>query len=138
MRRGEVWWHEPPDSKRRPILILTRDEAVDRVFNVIAVPATGTVRGLATEVEIGPADGMPIECVLALDNTLSAEKAFPDRAHHDAWPRKDGRGLLGARHGDELPLTEASSVPCSRSIAVTASWFKYRPVRAILAGPPRG
>jgi len=76
VRRGEVWWHEPPDCKRRPVLILTRDEAVDRVFNVIAVPATGTVRGLATEVEIGPSDGMPIECVLALDNTLSAEKAF--------------------------------------------------------------
>lgn len=74
MRRGEVWWHEPPDTKRRPVLILTRDEAVDRVVNVIAVPATGTVRGLVTEVEIGPADGMPIECVLALDNTLSAER----------------------------------------------------------------
>jgi mRNA-degrading endonuclease toxin of MazEF toxin-antitoxin module len=29
VRRGEVWWHEPPDSKRRPVLILTRDEAVD-------------------------------------------------------------------------------------------------------------
>ncbi|HLH13523.1 MAG TPA: type II toxin-antitoxin system PemK/MazF family toxin, partial [Solirubrobacteraceae bacterium] len=57
-------------------LILTRDEAVDRVFNLIVVPATGTVRSLATEVEIGPADGMPIECVLALDNILSAEKAF--------------------------------------------------------------
>jgi mRNA interferase MazF len=76
VRRGEVWWHEPPDSKRRPVLILTRDEAADRVFNVIAVPATGTVRGLATEVEIGLADGMPIECVLALDNTLSVEKTF--------------------------------------------------------------
>jgi mRNA interferase MazF len=50
VRRGEVWWHESPDSKRRPVLILTRDEAVDRVFNVIAVPATGTVRGLVTEV----------------------------------------------------------------------------------------
>jgi len=24
MRRGEVWWHEPPDDKRRPVLILTR------------------------------------------------------------------------------------------------------------------
>jgi mRNA-degrading endonuclease toxin of MazEF toxin-antitoxin module len=20
VRRGEVWWHEPPDSKRRPVL----------------------------------------------------------------------------------------------------------------------
>ncbi len=76
MRRGEVWWHDPPDSKRRPVLILTRDEAIDRLFDVIAVPATSTVRDLPTEVEIGIADGMPIECALALDNTFSAEKAF--------------------------------------------------------------
>lgn len=75
MRRGEVWWHEPPDSKRRPVLILTRDEAIDRLFDVIAVPATGTFRDLATEVEIGVTDGMPIECALSLDNTFSAEKA---------------------------------------------------------------
>lgn len=76
MRRGEVWWHEPPDAKRRPVLILTRDEAIDRVLDVIAVPATGVVRGLPTEVELGRADGMPIDCVLAVDNTFSAEKAF--------------------------------------------------------------
>lgn len=76
MRRGEIWWHEPPDRKRRPVLILTRDEAIDRVLDVIAVPATGVVRGLPTEVEIGRDDGMPIDCALAVDNTLSAERAF--------------------------------------------------------------
>ncbi|MDQ6817510.1 MAG: type II toxin-antitoxin system PemK/MazF family toxin [Actinomycetota bacterium] len=76
MRRGEVWWPEPPDSKRRPVLILTRDEAIDRVFDVIAVPATGVVRDLPTEVELGRDDGMPIDSVLAVDNTFSAEKAF--------------------------------------------------------------
>ncbi len=72
VRRSEVWWHEPPDSKRRPVLILTRDEAIDRVFDLIAVPATGVVRDLATEVEVGSDDGMPIESVLAVDNTFSA------------------------------------------------------------------
>lgn len=76
MKRGEVWWHEAPGSKRRPALVLTRSEAVERLFDVIAVPATGTVRGLPTEVELGVADGMPIDCVLALDNTFSAERAF--------------------------------------------------------------
>jgi mRNA interferase MazF len=74
MKRGEVWWHEPADSKPRPVLILTREEAIGRLFDVIAVPATGTIRGLRTEVQIGVADGMPIECVLSVDNTLSAEK----------------------------------------------------------------
>ena len=76
MKRGEVWWYEPPDAKRRPVLILTRDEAIGRVHDVIAVPATGTIRNLDTEIEIGVADGMPVECTLAVDNTLSAEKAF--------------------------------------------------------------
>lgn len=76
MKRGEVWWYEPPDAKRRPVLILTRDEAIGRVRDVIAVPATGTIRNLDTEVEIGVRDGMPVECVLAVDNTLSTEKAF--------------------------------------------------------------
>ena len=76
MKRGEVWWHEPPDSKRRPVLILTRDELVGQSFDVIAVPATSIVRGLDTEVRIGPADGMPVECVLNVANTLSADKAF--------------------------------------------------------------
>jgi len=76
VKRGEVWWYEPPDAKRRPVLILTRDEAIGRVHDVIAVPATGTIRNLDTEIEIGTADGMPVECVLAVDNTLSAKKTF--------------------------------------------------------------
>lgn len=76
MKRGEIWWYESPDAKRRPFLILTRDETIDRVFDVIAVPATGTIRNLDTEVEIGIAEGMPIKCVLAVDNTLSADKTF--------------------------------------------------------------
>jgi mRNA-degrading endonuclease toxin of MazEF toxin-antitoxin module len=29
MRRGEVWWYERPDRKRRPVLVLTRTEATD-------------------------------------------------------------------------------------------------------------
>jgi mRNA interferase MazF len=76
MRRGEVWWHEPPDRKARPVLILTRDEAIEGVFDLMAVPATKTIRGIPTEVEIGAADGMPIECALALDNTFSAQKVY--------------------------------------------------------------
>lgn len=48
---------EPPDSKRRPVVILTRDEAIGRVLDVIAVPATGTIRRLSTEVQIGVAEG---------------------------------------------------------------------------------
>ena len=59
MKRGEVWWHEPADSKPRPVLILTRDEAIGHLFDVIAVPATGTIRGLPTGGLAAPAPVPP-------------------------------------------------------------------------------
>jgi mRNA-degrading endonuclease toxin of MazEF toxin-antitoxin module len=43
---------------------------------LITVPATRTMRGLPTEVEIGPADGMPDACVLSLDNVTLMPKGF--------------------------------------------------------------
>jgi mRNA interferase MazF len=76
VRRGEVWWHEPPHEKARPALILTRDELIEDIFDVIAVPTTRTIRGTPTEIQIGVADGMPAECVLTLTNTFSAEKVY--------------------------------------------------------------
>lgn len=76
MRRGEVWWAEDPATGRRPHLILTRDAAIPVVVGVIAVPATRTVRGIPTEVPLGRDDGLPVECVLTLDNVAVLPKAF--------------------------------------------------------------
>lgn len=68
MSRGEVWWYEEEDADRRPYLILTRDEAIPVLNEVLAVPATRTVRDIPTEVPLDESDGMPVACVLALDN----------------------------------------------------------------------
>jgi mRNA interferase MazF len=68
VKRGEVWWYEHPRAGRRPFLILTRDEAIPVLNQVLAVPATRTVRDIPTEVVIGPRDGMPASCCLTLDN----------------------------------------------------------------------
>jgi mRNA interferase MazF len=67
--RGEVWWYEDPRAGRRPFLVLTRDEAIPVLNQVLAVPATRTIRGIPTEVELGSSDGMPVRCALAVDNT---------------------------------------------------------------------
>ncbi len=66
--RGEVWWYQDPRAGRRPFLILTRDEAIPVLNQVLAVPATRTVRRIPTEVPLGESDGMPADCVLSLDN----------------------------------------------------------------------
>ena len=51
MRRGEVRWYrfQQPD-KERPVLLWSRDEVIDSLNEIIVVPATRTVRGLASEV----------------------------------------------------------------------------------------
>ena len=76
MNRGEVWWVERPQVGRRPHLVLTREHAVPVLRSVIAVPATRTSRGIATEVPVGPGDGMRTECVLSLDNTTLVPKSL--------------------------------------------------------------
>lgn len=74
--RGEVWWYEHPESGRRPYVILTRDEAIPVVNQVIAVPATRTIRGIPSEVLLDESDGMPGRCVLTTDNVTTIRHAL--------------------------------------------------------------
>lgn len=75
MSRGEVWWHEAPDEKPRPFLVLTRDVGIASMAKVLGVPTTTSIRGLPTEVVLTYDDGMPRECVLSLDNVTPVVKA---------------------------------------------------------------
>jgi len=76
MRTGEIRWHvfAAPD-KRRPVLLLTRDDVIDRLNEIIAVPVTRTVRGLASEVPLSSEDGMPTVCALNLDHLGIAQRS---------------------------------------------------------------
>ena len=77
-RRGEVWLARL--DKMSPMVVLTRDP-MGRLLNaVIAAPVTSTVRGLSTEVRVGPEDGVRIESVANLDNVqLVARSRFVRR-----------------------------------------------------------
>lgn len=80
MNRGEVWWAESRSGGRRPYLILTRDAAIPLLHSVLAAPATRTIRGIPTEVELSADDGMPQTCALSLDNlTLMPKGRFTER-----------------------------------------------------------
>ena len=74
--RGEVAWLELEQEGRRPVVVLTRDEALPRLRNVVVALVTRTICGLDTEVELGPADGMPIECAVSLDNLRTVPLAL--------------------------------------------------------------
>jgi mRNA interferase MazF len=66
--RGEVRWLELEDEGRRPVVVLTRDEALPGLRNVVVALVTRTIRGIETEVELASEDGMPVACAVSLDN----------------------------------------------------------------------
>jgi mRNA interferase MazF len=63
---AELWIVEAGGS-RRPALVLNRSEAVDRLDRILVALATTTIRGLPSEVAVGPDEGLSVDCVLNLD-----------------------------------------------------------------------
>ncbi len=68
MNRGDVCWAELPDAGRRPVLVLTRSAAIPVLNKIFVVPLSTKIRGIPTEVALGPDDGLPKDCVASLDN----------------------------------------------------------------------
>jgi mRNA interferase MazF len=60
MRRGEVYWATfPSPVGRRPVVLVSRDEVYSIKSRVTVVVVTRTVRGIPTEVRLGPVQGLP-------------------------------------------------------------------------------
>jgi mRNA interferase MazF len=49
--QGEVWWAQA-DDKRRPVLVVTRSDAIPVLTRLIVAPVTRTVRGIPTEIAL--------------------------------------------------------------------------------------
>lgn len=75
-RRGEIWWGEIEGLGRRPFLVMTRTAAIPVLQQVLAAPITRTVRGIPTEIALGPDDGMPTECAASFDNLRVVPKSL--------------------------------------------------------------
>lgn len=56
-----------PDEGRRPVIVLTREEAIPVLRRVLVAPITRKIRGIPTEVKLDEVDGMD-ECVISFDN----------------------------------------------------------------------
>ena len=74
-RRGEIWWADSLD-KRRPVLVITRSAAVPVLDVITIVPVTRTVRGIPTELRLGPVEGLRRECVAAFDAIQPIRRSF--------------------------------------------------------------
>jgi mRNA interferase MazF len=78
-------------DKTRPVVILTRELVRPHLARVTVAPITSTVRGLSTEIPVGPANGLDHACVISCDNIVTVP-----------------RNALGPQIGYLLPAQEAA------------------------------
>ncbi|QRO88458.1 type II toxin-antitoxin system PemK/MazF family toxin [Kytococcus sedentarius] len=58
-------------TSTRPVLVLTREPARAPMTKVTVAPITTTVKGLSSELPVGPANGLDGESAASLDNVLT-------------------------------------------------------------------
>ena len=78
-------------DKTRPVVVLTRELVRPHMARVTVAPVTTTVRGLSTEIPVGPANGLDQACVVSCDNIVTVPKS-----------------ALGPQIGYLLPAQEAA------------------------------
>jgi mRNA interferase MazF len=75
MHRGDIRWYQlrAPD-KRRPVLILTRNSALEYVGEATIAPITTTIRDIPSEVALSKSDGVPQDCAINLDHIQTVSR----------------------------------------------------------------
>ena len=80
MRQYEIWWANlPKPAGRRPVLLLSRDDAYLVLNKFVAAEIAVTVRNIPIEVPLGSSEGMPKPCVVNCDNLRTISKVFLEK-----------------------------------------------------------
>ena len=76
LNRGEIWTFEfaRPD-KRRPVVIISRDDAIPLLTTVLVAPVRSTIHGAPSEVVIGTDEGLKHASAVSLDHIQAIDKA---------------------------------------------------------------
>lgn len=77
--RGDITWADlGPPAGTRPVCVLTRDAAIEVLTAVVCAPITRTIRGIRSELEVGPNEGLADRCVVSCDNLITIPVALLD------------------------------------------------------------
>ncbi len=76
VNRGEIWMYrfQAPD-KRRPVLVLSRQEVIPLLHTVMVAPVTSTRRGAPSEVAVGVDEGLKHPSAVNLDHVQTVERS---------------------------------------------------------------
>jgi mRNA interferase MazF len=77
--RGDIIWTDlGSPAGRRPVCVVTRDAAIAVLSAVTCAPITRTIRGIRSEVEVGPDQGLPDQSVISCDNLITIPTTLLD------------------------------------------------------------
>jgi len=74
--RGDIWSYafRAPD-KRRPVLVLTRQEVITLLHTVMVAPITSSILGAPSEVLVGVEEGLKHESAVNFDHMQTVEQS---------------------------------------------------------------
>jgi mRNA interferase MazF len=92
VNRGEIWLYSfSRPNKRRPVVVLTRQEVIPLLKTVMVAPITSMIRGAPSEVVVGIDEGLKRDSAINLDHVQTVEKArlrkFVGTLDHDQMTR---------------------------------------------------
>jgi len=73
--QAELWLMETPNQKRRPVLVVSRDEAIPVLNNIVVAPITSTIRDIPTCIPVGSNEGIDHDSVATFDNLAAVPKS---------------------------------------------------------------
>lgn len=73
--QAELWLMETPNQKRRPVLVVSRNEVIPVLNNVVVAPVTGTLRVIPTCIPLGREEGVDRDSVATFDNLAAVPKS---------------------------------------------------------------
>ena len=105
-------------DKTRPVVILTRESVRPRLTRITVVPVTTTIRGLSTEVAVGPRNGLDHDSVISCDNIQTVDANLI------------GRHLGHLLADQELLLAEAIMIAFDLEAVSLADLVEIRAIQA--------
>src|SRR5258705_5110008 len=70
---GEIWLAYV--DKRRPVVVVGRDDVQGARERTTVAPVTPTARGIASDVDLDQRDGLPLACVASCDELGTIPKS---------------------------------------------------------------
>ncbi len=76
MSRGEIWRYRfAAADKKRPVVVLSRQDVIGLLHTVMVAPVTSTIRGAPSEILVGVREGLKHESAVNLDHVMTVEQS---------------------------------------------------------------